>query len=161
MNSTGHGSVSITCFSNSSLVLHLDAGNPASYSGSGATWNDLSGNGSNVTLSNTTYNSANGGSIVFNSSTSFADFTANVGSSNVVTVEMWVKTNSLAGPGSGGMYFGFNYYDVWTAGGNIGFNTSAGDQYGLPSSRVDYLGIVGAWRHLVFVMYTGLSLIHI
>lgn len=155
MNSTGHGSVSITCFSNSSLVLHLDAGNPASYSGSGTAWNDLSGNGSNVTLSNTTYNSANGGSIVFNSSTSFADFTANVGSSNVVTVEMWVKTNSLAGPGSGGMYFGFNYYDVWTSGGNIGFNTSAGDQHGLPSSRVDYLGIVGAWRHLVFVMYTG------
>ena len=153
MNNTGNGSVSITCFSNSGLVLHLDAGNPASYSGSGSTWNDLSGNGSNVSLFNTTYNSANGGSIVFNGTTSYADFTANVGNTNVVTVEMWVRTNSLISPI--GMYFGFNFYDVWTSGGNIGYNTSAGDQYGIPNARVDYLGIVGGWRHMVFVMYSG------
>ena len=155
MNNTGDGSVSITCFSNSGLVLHVDAGNPASYSGSGSTWNDLSGNGSNVSLFNTTYNSANGGSIAFNGTTSYADFTANVGNTNVVTVEMWVRTNSLAGAGSGAMYFGFNFYDVWTAGGNIGFNTSGGDQFGIPNARVDYLGIVGGWRHMVFVMYSG------
>ncbi len=153
MNNTGNGSVSITCFSNSGLVLHLDAGNPASYSGSGSTWNDLSGNGSNATLFNTSYSSANGGSIVFNGTTSYADFNANVGNTNVVTVEMWVRTNSLTSPI--GMYFGFNFYDVWTSGGNIGYNTSAGDQYGIPNARVDYLGIVGGWRHLVFVMYTG------
>ncbi len=153
MNNTGDGSVSITCFSNSGLVLHLDAGNPASYSGSGSTWNDLSGNGSNATLFNTSYSSANGGSIVFNGTTSYADFNANVGNTNVVTVEMWVRTNSLTSPI--GMYFGFNFYDVWTSGGNIGYNTSAGDQYGIPNARVDYLGIVGGWRHLVFVMYTG------
>ncbi len=155
MNNTGDGSVSITCFSNSGLVLHVDAGNPASYSGSGSTWNDLSGNGSNVSLFNTTYISANGGSIAFNGTTSYADFTANIGNTNVVTVEMWVRTNSLAGAGSGAMYFGFNFYDVWTAGGNIGFNTSGGDQFGIPNARVDYLGIVGGWRHMVFVMYSG------
>lgn len=154
MNGTGDGSVSITCFSNSGLVLHVDAGNPASYSGSGTTWNDLSGNGSNVTLASTSYNSANGGSIVFNGTTSYADFTANVGSTNVVTVEMWVKTNSL-NPPNGAMFFGFNLYDVWTSGGNIGYNTSAGDLYGVPSAQVDNLGIVGGWRHLVFVMNSG------
>ena len=153
MNTTGDGSVSITCFSNSGLVLHLDAANPNSYSGSGTTWNDLSGNGSNVTLTSTSYNSANGGSIVFNGTTSYADFTANVGSTNVVTVEMWVKTNSLTNPT--GMYFGFGLYDAWTSGGNIGYNTSAGDLYGVPSAQVDNLGIVGGWRHLVFVMNTG------
>lgn len=153
LNSTGDGSVSITCISNSGLVLHLDAGNTASYSGSGTTWNDLSGNGSNVTLSNTTFNSANGGSIVFNGTTSYADFTANIGNTNVVTVEMWVKTNSLTLPV--GMYFGFGLYDAWTNGGNIGYNTSGGDQYGIRSSLVDYLGIQEFWRHLVFVMYAG------
>ncbi len=153
LNTTGDGSVSITCFSNSGLVLHLDAANPNSYSGSGTAWNDLSGNGSNVTLSNTSFSSANGGSIVFNGTTSYADFTANVGSTNVVTVEMWVKTNSLTNPV--GMYFGFGLYDAWTSGGNIGYNTSAGDLYGVPSAQVDNLGIVGGWRHLVFVMYTG------
>jgi hypothetical protein len=152
-NTTTDGSVSITCISNSGLVLHLDAGNTASYSGSGTTWNDLSGNGSNVTLTNTTYSSANGGSIVFNGTTSYADFTANIGSTNVVTVEMWVKTNSLTSPT--GMYFGFGLYDVWTSGGNIGYNTSAGDLQGITSSQVDYLGVVGGWRHLVFVMNAG------
>lgn len=50
------------------------------------------------------------------------------------------------------MYFGFNLYDVWTKGGNIGYNTSGGDLYGLTSTRVENLGIEGAWRQLVFVM---------
>jgi hypothetical protein len=34
------------------LVLCLDAGNPKSYTGSGTTWTDLSGNGNNGTLTN-------------------------------------------------------------------------------------------------------------
>lgn len=151
MNTTGDGSVTITCLSNSGLVLHLDAGNTNSYSGSGTTWNDLSGNGSNVTLNNTTYSSANGGYLVFNNTTSYADFTANIGSTNVVTVEMWVKTNSLAN----GMYFGFNKYDAFVNDRSIGFNTGSSDQYGITSSKVNELGILGAWRHLVFVMYAG------
>jgi hypothetical protein len=153
-NTTGDGSVSITCLTNSSLVLHLDAGNPASYSGTGTTWNDLSGNGSNVTLVSTTYSSANGGSIVFNGTSSYANFNANIGSTNAVTVEMWVKTNSLKTPG-GAMYFGFNLYDAWTANGNMGYNTAGGDHYGFLSSKVDYLGIEGFWKHLIFVMYAG------
>jgi alpha-tubulin suppressor-like RCC1 family protein len=47
------------------LVLHLDAGNTASYPGSGTIWTDLSGNGNNGTLYGSGYNSANGGSITF------------------------------------------------------------------------------------------------
>lgn len=50
----------------SGLVLHLDAGNKNSYSGSGTTWFDLSGNGNTGTLVNGTgYNSGNGGALVF------------------------------------------------------------------------------------------------
>lgn len=150
LNTTGDGSVSITCLTNSSLVLHLDAGNPASYSG-GTTWNDLSGNGSNVTLVSTAYSSSNGGSIAFNGTSSYANFNANIGSTNAVTVEMWVKTNTLGDA----MYFGFNLYDAFIKSGSIGFNTANSDQYGIPSSKVDYLGIQGAWKHLVFVMYSG------
>ena len=153
-NTTGDGSVTITCLSNSGLVLHLDAGNPASYSGSGTTWNDLSGNGSNVTLTSTTFNSANGGSIVFNGTSSYANFNANIGSTNVVTLDMWVKTNSLNSP-TGAMYFGFNMYDAWTYQGGIGYNTGAGDLYGITSTKVNELGVEGAWKHLVFVMYAG------
>jgi hypothetical protein len=48
------------------LVLSLDAANTKSYPGSGTAWSDLSGNGNNGTLTNgPTFNSANGGSIVF------------------------------------------------------------------------------------------------
>lgn len=48
------------------LVLVLDAGNSKSYPGSGTTWIDLTGNGNVGTLANgPTFNSANGGSIVF------------------------------------------------------------------------------------------------
>ena len=150
-NSTGDGSVSITCLTNSSLVLHLDAGNSASYSGTGTTWNDLSGNGSHVTLTSTSFDAAAGGSIAFNGTTSYANFTANIGSTNVVTVELWVKVNSLKDP-TGAMIFGFNKYDVWTKGAHMGFNTSGGDIYGLTDTRVTNLGIEGAWKHLVFVM---------
>ncbi len=154
INSTGDGSVSITCLSNSGLVLHLDAGNTTSYSGSGTTWNDLSGNGSNVTLTSTSFDAGNGGSIVFNGTSSYADFNASIGNTSVVTVEMWVKTNSLKAPG-GAMYFGFGLYDAWTSGGNIGYNTASGDLNGMTSAKVDYLGVVGNWRHLVFVMNAG------
>jgi hypothetical protein len=46
------------------LVLNLDAGNPASYPGTGNTWFDLSGNGNNGTLINGVgFDSANGGAL--------------------------------------------------------------------------------------------------
>ena len=48
------------------LVLWLDAGISPSYSGSGTTWTDLSGNNNNGILTNgPTFNSDNGGSMVF------------------------------------------------------------------------------------------------
>jgi len=47
------------------LVVHLDAGDPRSYTGSGTTWSDLSGNGLDATLTNgPTYSNVNNGTIV-------------------------------------------------------------------------------------------------
>ena len=58
------------------LVLALDAANTKSYPGSGTTWNDLSGNGNNGTLTNgPTYSSANSGVIVFDGTNDYASFT--------------------------------------------------------------------------------------
>ncbi|CAN2208989.1 Concanavalin A-like lectin/glucanases superfamily [Candidatus Nanopelagicaceae bacterium] len=46
----------------SGALMHWDAGNVSSYSGSGTTWNDLSGNGYTATFSSApTYSSSNGG----------------------------------------------------------------------------------------------------
>jgi hypothetical protein len=57
----------------SGLVLNLDAANMKSYPRSGTTWRDLSGNGNNGTLTNgPTFNSADGGSIVFDGTNDYA-----------------------------------------------------------------------------------------
>lgn len=55
------------------LVFFLDAGNTESYSGSGSSWYDLSGNGYHATLVNSPGFTANsGGGIVFNGSNQYA-----------------------------------------------------------------------------------------
>ena len=61
---TGVGNITnIPGIITSGLVLNLDAGNAASYPGSGTVWTDLSGNGNNGTIVNSpTYVSAGGSS---------------------------------------------------------------------------------------------------
>lgn len=55
-----------TIVSGPNLKANLDAGNSSSYSGSGTTWTDLTGNGNKITLTGTGYTSVNGGGITFN-----------------------------------------------------------------------------------------------
>jgi prepilin-type N-terminal cleavage/methylation domain-containing protein len=65
------------------LVLNLDAGNPASYPGTGTTWTDLSGNSNNGTLVNgPTYNSANGGVIALDGVNDYIDVPINLTNTN-------------------------------------------------------------------------------
>ena len=83
----------------SGLVLNLDASNASSYPGSGTSWFDLSGNSNNGTLTNgPTFNSANGGSIVFDGSNDYATLGASIptnlrlGQGNF-TIDFWVYPN--------------------------------------------------------------------
>ena len=56
----------------SGLVLHLDAGNAASYPGTGTVWTDLSGNSNTGTLTNgPTYSATDSGSILFDGTNDF------------------------------------------------------------------------------------------
>ena len=73
------------------LVFHLDAGNPASYSGSGSTWNDLAGSGLTTTLyGGPTYSSANGGYLMFSpSSSQYGQTSASLSVLTTFTVEVW------------------------------------------------------------------------
>ena len=76
------------------LVLNLDAGNPLSYSGTGTTWADLSGNSNTGTLTNgPTYNSGNGGYILFDGVNDYADITdsSSLDITPAVTIETWVN----------------------------------------------------------------------
>ena len=78
------------------LVMNLDAGNTSSYSGSGTTWADLSGNGNNETLVNSpTYSSANGGYFTFNGSTQYSSSSALSGSFTSFTVIVWFYPTSV------------------------------------------------------------------
>lgn len=74
------------------LVLHLDAGDASSYPGNGNTWNDLSGSNHGTLLNGSTYNSGNGGSIVFDGIDDVVSFgnVLNMGL-NSWTVSCWVK----------------------------------------------------------------------
>ena len=76
------------------LMFHVDAGNPASYPGSGSTWFDLTTSGLNVTLySSPTYSSANGGYIAFTPSSSQYGGTSGTYNGGVAltrwTTEVW------------------------------------------------------------------------
>jgi len=85
----------------SGLVLALDAGNTKSYPGSGTVWTDLSGNGNTGTLTNgPTFNSSNGGSIVFDGVDDFVNIPYNTywntnvfGTATNFTLECWHKPN--------------------------------------------------------------------
>jgi hypothetical protein len=86
----------------SGLAYHLDAGNTASYPGSGTTWTDLVGTGVAMTLTNgPTYSSAVGGSIVFTPASSHYAATASefqTAAYSNWTVEVWVSpTNTYTG----------------------------------------------------------------
>ena len=78
------------------LVLALDAGNTKSYSGSGATWTDLSGNGNNGTLENGVgFDGGNGGSLVFDGSNDYiTSSNPIVLGNNPRTLEVWCKGTS-------------------------------------------------------------------
>jgi hypothetical protein len=89
----------------SGLVLHLDAGNTSSYSGSGTTWTDLSGNNNHGTLINgPTYSSTNGGSLVLDGSNDYIDFGNSaslraIGGTTNITVSAWVYYSAYGGGG--------------------------------------------------------------
>lgn len=76
------------------LVLYLDAANTRSYVSGSTTWNDISRGGNNGTLTNgPTFNSANGGSIVFDGTNDFVSGTCTTVNANVgMTTFIWVRT---------------------------------------------------------------------
>jgi hypothetical protein len=89
----------------SGLVLNLDVSNTSSYSGTGTTWTDLSGNGLNATLVNgTIYKTANGGHFQFDGINDTAVLAYNTILDPAtylkdlpLTISGWVKFNASGG----------------------------------------------------------------
>jgi len=156
----------------SGLILHLDSGNSSSYSGTGTTWNDLSGNGRNATLINgPVYSSLDGGKIVFDGTNDYAEVSNPpvLGSSDF-TIEVWFKrkTSSLnwddsqllnkwnSGAVGGSNEWGIGFGDLQDSsnGNNITFGLEAqgGGFYGMASS-VEIL--INTWYQCVVTREGG------
>jgi hypothetical protein len=78
------------------LVLSLDAAKRDSYPGSGTAWRDISGNGNNGTLTNgPTFNSDNGGAIVFDGIDDFALITnPSALQAQNLSISIWVNPST-------------------------------------------------------------------
>ena len=132
------------------LVLNLDAGNSSSYSGSGTTWTDLSGNGNNGTLTlGPTYNSANGGSIVFDGVDDYviADNSLLIHRTSNWAYSAWV--NFSATPIYGTIFENGS----WTSTLLIRFETNGITIYSMSSywGKFNFSPTLGAWYKLDFI----------
>lgn len=82
-------------------ILYIDAGINMSYSGSGTTWNDLSGNINNgmllggIGVDGLGYSSTNGGSLTFDGSNDYAEVASSnsLNPTNQISIEMWFQPN--------------------------------------------------------------------
>jgi hypothetical protein len=143
------------------LVLSLDAANRNSYTSGSATWNDLSGNNNTGTLTNgPTFNSENGGSIVFDGSGSKRiPITVTPLIQNDFTFISWAKRDGNSSTSIGGI-FG-NHFHTQFSGANIYFtntnNTvtmSAGNGLTRPTHTVTIPRTNMEWNCYV-IRYTG------
>jgi hypothetical protein len=131
----------------SGLVLLLDAKNPRSYSGSGTTWSDVSGNRYNATLvSSPTYNS--NGYFVFTGTQSATVtnplFSSQTNLNQVWTVSAWLNVDDTAGQSL--INFGIGLYPSYGTNNSLLYlNSSANDYY-------TYGGDIGnlGWKYITF-----------
>jgi len=144
----------------SGLVLYLDAGNAASYPGSGTTWTDLSSNSKNYTLTNgPTYSSSNGGIITFAGASSQRATSAatlfNSTTFNTYTMNLWAYPtgagNFVSVLGQATVNIGYHYSAIEiSAGGTISFGQWIGSMATIATSTKS----LNAWYNLV-ITYNG------
>ena len=136
-------------------VLSLDAGNPASYPGSGTTWTDTVGSIPFTLVNSPAYNSANGGYLQFNPGAGQYGFsTTNLGTLATWSIEAWHYydgTNTSAGP---------NIFTEYSYGGgtiNLGLGCGGGADTDLQAwwygsgfhATAGYTLTPGAWYQIV------------
>lgn len=146
------------------LILYLDAGNPRSYTGSGTTWTDLSGNGNNATLTNgPVFSNVNNGIITFDGVNDFAQ-TSLFDADNSKTFSAWFFPTSVAANNSTALMRGRdNSGTGWNL--RIGFNSATGDRYRasavIGATAYDAFATgasLNTWVHLTGVYIAGTSI---
>jgi hypothetical protein len=138
-NNTGKLTLSIAAtIVTTNLQLHLDAGNPLSYPGSGTTWTDTIGSKAFTLFNTPTYSSNNGGYLSFApASSQYAASSTSLSSLSTWTVEAWhyyTGTNSAGLP-----CIVTELYPATTS--KINFSLGSDTTTGLQNGFFD-----GAWR---------------
>ena len=123
------------------LVVNLDAGNANSYPGSGATWTNLVDD-TDYTITDGAFNSADGGSIVFNGSSTFVPIGTPLSAGTNYTKEAWVYDD---GPGQ-------NSRNILSTEDDVLF-ISGGVLYGGVGGSFNVVDVgsslgTGVWRHV-------------
>ena len=143
------------------LMVWVDAGQTASYSGSGATWTDLSGNGKNYTLTNSpTFSSLTGGGVItFAGASSQYATTAttlfNSTTTNTYSINIWVYPTgagqivSVDGQSTPNTAYHYTAMEI-TAAGLIYF----GQWTGAMTTIITSARSLNAWYNLV-ITYNG------
>lgn len=137
------------------LQLNLDAGQASSYSGSGSTWNDLSGFGRNATLFNTpTYSSSQSGYLSFLDTSLEYATVPNIGSLNRWTVEVWTRpVISLSGKVTAVVCNQFNgsvlNFSLGTNRAPGSYNLCAGFYDGAWRTTTGYTPTLNSWVQIV------------
>jgi hypothetical protein len=79
------------------LIVNLDAGNSASYPGSGTTWFNTVGSNNGTLTNGPTFSTAGGGGIVFDGANDFVNFATPPSVTNQITLEAWASLTPAAG----------------------------------------------------------------
>lgn len=122
------------------LVVSLDAGNVASYPGSGSTWTNLVDNTA-YTITDGTYNSGNGGYIVYNGTSTVVPIGNPIPNGSNYTKEAWVYFTNLGSSRS----IISSYSNLFYAGGSSVRQTIGGV---LTTASITTLSL-NVWTHLV------------
>lgn len=134
------------------LMLYLDAGNPASYPGTGTTWTDLSGNGNNGTLQNGVgFSSLNSGSLTFDGVNDWVSTNYNgVTGQTARTVSVWFYPNILQSRNllGWGTQSNFQMWDILPFGANVGVHIyNSGSEAGTAYSAATWQQITFTYTH--------------
>lgn len=122
-----------------SLIIHLDAGNNSSYPDSGTTWTNLV-DATNYTITNGTFDGGNGGSIVFNGTSTFVSLGTILNGGANFTKEAWVYADVVT-----------SSRNILSSAGNVFWNNGStlsggvGDQYSLVTKTSFPSGV---WKHV-------------
>ena len=131
------------------LVLHLNAANSTSYSGSGSTWTDLSTSKVNATLTNVTFTT---NYFTFNGSSSAVRTTDwPTWNGQAHTMESWVYPTATAQDGfifEKGVSVNTQYSNFFSSGGTFYYRTIGLSTQDLTFTTATYV-TANAWNHIV------------